>query len=159
LLFLVNKVCQFLHSPTTVHWGAVKRILIYMKHTTKPGIKIQKTDSTLVGAFSNADWVGSIDDRRSTGGFDVFLGANLISWSAKKQHTMPKSSIEVEYKVIADATAEIMWVHTHLRELNILTPKAARLWCYNIGAKYLSANPIFQGKSKHIEVDYHFVQK
>jgi hypothetical protein len=59
-----------------------------MKHTTKPGIKIQKTDSTLVGAFSNADWVGSIDDRRSTGGFDVFLGANLISWSAKKQHNV-----------------------------------------------------------------------
>jgi hypothetical protein len=76
-----------------------------------------------------------------------------------KSNTMSKSSIEAEYKAIADATAEIMWVHTHLRELNILTPKAARLWCYNIGAKYLSANPIFHGRSKHIEVDYHFVQK
>jgi hypothetical protein len=66
----VNKVCQYLHSHTTVHWGAVKRILRYVKHTTKLGIKIQKADFTLVGAFSDADWVGSIDDRRSTRGLE-----------------------------------------------------------------------------------------
>jgi hypothetical protein len=70
-----------------------------------------------------------------------------------------RSSTEAEYKAIADATAEVMWIQTLLKELNISVPKAARLWYDNIGAKYLSTNPVFHGKSKHIEVDYHFVRE
>jgi hypothetical protein len=155
----VNKVCQFLHAPTIVHWAAVKRILRYIKHSTKLGLKIRRSDSTLVSAFSDADWAGSVDDRRSTRGFAVFLGSNLISWSARKQSTVSRSSTEAEYKAIADATAEVMWIQTLLKELNIPVPKAARLWCDNIGAKYLSARPVFHGRSKHIEVDYHFVRE
>jgi hypothetical protein len=92
----------------TVHWAVVKRILRYVKQSSKLGLKIRKSDSTLVSAFSDADWAGSIDDRRSTGGFAVFLGSNLISWNARKQSTVSKSSTEAEYKAIADATAEIM---------------------------------------------------
>jgi hypothetical protein len=84
IAFPVNKVCQFLHTPTTVHWAVVKRILRYVKQSSKVGLKIRKSDSTLVSAFSDADWPVSIDDRRSTGGFAVFLGSNLISWSARK---------------------------------------------------------------------------
>jgi hypothetical protein len=158
IAFPVNIVCQFLHAPTTVHWTAVKRILRYIKLSTKLGIKIRRSDSTLVSAFPEEDWVGSIDDRRSTRGFAVFLGSNLISWSARK-HTVSKSSTKEEYKTIADATTEIMWIQTLLKELNIPSPKAAILWCDNIGAKYLSANPMSQGRSKHIEVDYHFVRE
>lgn len=123
------------------------------------GLKLHKTSSTLVSAFSDADWAGSGDDRRSTGGFAVFLGTNLVSWSARKQGTVSRSSTESEYKAIADATAEIMWIRTLLRELNISSPKAAKLWCDNIGAKYLSANPVFHARKKHIEVDYHFVRE
>jgi len=77
--FTVNKVCQFLHSPTTIHWSIVKRILRYIKGTIKLGIKFSKSKSMLVSAFSDTDWVSCVDDRRSTGGFDVFLGTNLIS--------------------------------------------------------------------------------
>jgi hypothetical protein len=88
--FAINKVCQFLHTPTTVHWGAVKRILRYLKGTSSLGLRIQKSLSTLVSAFSDADWAGNSDDRRSTGGFAVFLGSNLISWSARKQATMSR---------------------------------------------------------------------
>jgi histone deacetylase 1/2 len=84
LSFAVNKVCQFLHSPTTVHWEAVKRILRYVKGTIGLGIKIKRSNSTLVSAFSDADWAGCLDDRRSTGGFAVFIGCNLISWCARK---------------------------------------------------------------------------
>jgi hypothetical protein len=87
------------------------------------------------------------------------MGSNLISWNARKQDTVSQSSTEAEYKAIADATAEIMWVQTLLKELNISSPRPARLWCDNIGAKYLSANPAFHGRSKHIEVDYHFVRE
>jgi histone deacetylase 1/2 len=91
LSFPVNKVCQF-HAPTTEHWTTVKRILRYVKRTLGYGLKIQKSPSMTVSAFFDADWAGSIDDRRSTSGFCVFLGPNLISWSARKQGTVSRSS-------------------------------------------------------------------
>jgi hypothetical protein len=157
--FAVNKVCQFLHKPTTVHWSAVKRILRYLQHTIGMGLRIRKSLSTLVGAFSDADWAGCSDDRRSTGGFAVFLGSNLISWTARKQATVSRSSTEAEYKSLANATAEVMWVQTLLKELGVKGPKFARLWCDNLGATYLSANPVFHARTKHIEVDFHFVRE
>jgi hypothetical protein len=121
------------------------------------GLKLVKSESTLVSAFSDADWAGCPDDRRSTGGFAVFLGCNLISWSARKQATVSRPSTEAEYKALADATAEVMWIQTLLTELGVSHPKAASLWCDNLGATYLSANPVFHARTKHIEVDYHFV--
>jgi hypothetical protein len=111
----------------------------------------------LITGFSNADWADSLDDRRSTCGYAVFLGTNLVSWSARKQNTVSQSSIEAEYKVVANTTVEIMWIQTLLRELQIPCPSMTKLWCDNLGAKYLSANPVFHARTKHIEVDYHFI--
>jgi histone deacetylase 1/2 len=157
--FAVNKVCQFLHAPTDIHWMAVKRILRYVKQDTKIGLKITKCNSMLISGFSDSDWAGSIDDRRSTGGYAIFLGSNLISWCARKQATVSRSSTEAEYKAIANATAEIMWIQTLLKEIGIQVPATAKLWCDNLGAKYLSSNPVFHARTKHIEVDYHFVRE
>jgi hypothetical protein len=123
------------------------------------GLLIVCSSLMLVSGFSNADWAGYIDDRRSTGGFDIFLGSNLVSWSARKQSIVSRSSIEAEYKTIANVTAEIMWVQTLLNELGILQPHVASLWCDNLGATYLSANPVFHVRTKHIDVDYHFVRE
>lgn len=89
----------------------------------------------------------------------MFLGSNLISWSAQKQATVSQSSTEAEYKAIANATAEVIWIQTLLTELKIKHPPAARLWGDNIGATYLSQNPVFHARTKHIEVDYHFVRE
>jgi hypothetical protein len=157
--FSVNKVCQFLHAPTDVHWATVKRVLRYIKQDTKVGLQINKSASMLVSGFSDADWAGSLDDRRSTGGYAIFLGSNLVSWSARKQPTVSRSSTEAEYKAVANAAAEILWIQTLLIEIGVHSPPAARLWCDNMGAKYLSSNPVFHARTKHIEVDYHFVRE
>jgi histone deacetylase 1/2 len=159
LSYDVNKVCQYLHAPTTLHWTTAKRILRYVKHTVGLGITFMKSTSTLVSAFSDADWAGCVDDRRSTGGFAVYFGPNLISWSAKKQATVSRSSNDAEYKSVANATAEIIWIQSFLQELGVKISQTPCLWCDNMGATYLSANPVFHARAKHIEIDFHFVRE
>jgi histone deacetylase 1/2 len=129
-----------------------------LQGTISLGLRLSKSSSTIVSAFSDADWAGCPDDR-STGGFAVHVGSNLVSWNARKQATVSRSSIEAKYKSLANGTAEVMWVQTLLDELGVSQSKAAVLWCDNIGATYLSANPVFHARTKHIEVDYHFVRE
>lgn len=157
--FAVNKVCQYLSKPTDVHWEAVKRILRYIKGTIAIGLQICRSSSTLLSVFTDADWAGCADDRRSTGGFVVFLGSNLISWSARKQPTVSRSSTEAEYKALANGAAEVAWVQSVLRELGVHQSRPPILWCDNLGATYLTANPVFHARTKHIEVDFHFVRE
>lgn len=159
LAYTVNIVCQYLHSPTTAHWTAVKRILRYLKFSENTGLLIHKQSPLVVSAFSDADWAGCRDDRRSTNGFVVFLGSNVISWSARKQPTVSRSSTEAEYKAMANATAELIWVEQLLGELGVRLKVKPRLWCDNLGATYLSANPVFHARAKHIEIDFHFVRE
>ena len=90
--FAVNRVCQYLHAPTDVHWSAVKRILRYVSLTASFGLHLRPSSSGVLSAFSDADWAGCPDDRRSTGGYAMFLGHNLIAWSARKQATISRSS-------------------------------------------------------------------
>ncbi|WVZ64529.1 LOW QUALITY PROTEIN: hypothetical protein U9M48_014030 [Paspalum notatum var. saurae] len=94
LSFAVNKVCQYLHKPMTTHYSAMKRILRYVSGTVGYGLKVVKSESNLVSTFSDADWAGCSDNRCSMVG--VFLGSNLISWSARKQPTVSRSSTEAE---------------------------------------------------------------
>jgi histone deacetylase 1/2 len=148
-----------MQNPTDLHWIAAKRILRYVKGTLQGGLLINKSNSTLLSAFSDADWAGSVDDRRSTSGFVVFFGANPVSWSARKQATVSRSSTEAEYKALANATAEVIWFQSLLRELGISQNRPPVLWCDNLGATYLSAYPVFHARKKHVEVDFHFVRE
>ncbi|KAJ0726566.1 putative RNA-directed DNA polymerase [Helianthus annuus] len=167
LAFAVNKVCQFMQAPTTNHWSAVKRILRYLQGTINHGLLLRHDSGSLLHAytdaqltaFSDADWAGCPDDRRSTGGFAIYLGRNLVSWAARKQKTVSRSSTESEYKALADTVAELTWLETLLRELCFPVKIAPTLWCDNLGATYLSANPVFHARTKHVEVDFHFVRE
>lgn len=96
IAFAVNKVSQFMHAPRDTHWSAVKRILRFLKSTIDHGLLIKKCSSTLLFAYSYADWAGCPDDRKSTSGYCVFLGSNILSWSFKKQPAVSRSSTEAE---------------------------------------------------------------
>jgi hypothetical protein len=89
----------------------------------------------------------------------VFFGPNLISWSAKKQATVSRSSTEAEYKALANTTPEVLWVQSLLKELGVRARQRPCLWCDNLGATYLSAIPVFHARAKHIEIDFHFVRE
>ncbi|CAM8885812.1 unnamed protein product [Rhodiola kirilowii] len=157
--FAVNKVCQYLSNPTDIHWEAVKRILRYVKGTIDTGLKFRRSSLTRLSIFTDADWAGCTDDRRSTSGFAIFLGPNLISWSAKKQPTVSRSSTEAEYKALANGTAEAIWIQSVLKELGVEQKQPPILWCDNLGSTYLTANPVFHARTKHIEIDFHFVRE
>jgi len=158
ICFAVNRVCQYMHAPTDSYWAVVKRILRYLQGTASYGFHITWGTSFALHGFPNADWAGSIDDRKSTSGYLVFFGQTPISWKSGKQCTVAHSSTEAEYKALADGTAEVIWLQYLLTDLQVPFVSAPTIWCDNLGATYLSANPIFHARTKHVEVDYHFVR-
>jgi len=108
IYFVVNKVFQFMHVPTDSHWVAVKHILRYLKGTTSYCFHITRGSSFALHGFIDADWAGSIDDHKSTGGYLVFFGQTPISWKSGKQCTIARSSTDTAYIALADGTTEII---------------------------------------------------
>ncbi|XP_019154689.1 PREDICTED: uncharacterized protein LOC109151225 [Ipomoea nil] len=158
LSYAVNRLCQFMHTPTDEHWAMLKRVLHYVKGTITHGLRLSVSSSSDVHAYSDSDWAGCPMDRKSTSGYAVFLGSNLVSWVSRKQRTAARSSTEAEYKGLADVAAEVTWVMSLLGELGLQSRNPATLWCDNLGATYMCANPVFHARTKHVEIDYHFIR-
>ena len=110
-------VSQFLQSPCDGHWDAAIRILHYVKGTPGQGVLYENKGYAQIVGYSDADWAGSPTDRRSTLGYCLFIGGNLISWKCKKQDLIVRSSAEVEYRAMALETCELIWLKHLLQEL------------------------------------------
>ena len=145
-------------NPTDIHLIAAKRILRYVNRTLHRGVFFQPGPLSL-SAFSDSDWVGDPYDRHSITGYIVYLGYNPITWSAKKQDTISRSSTESEYRALATTAAELYWLRQVLRDLGVFLPVPPKLWCDNVSALAIASNPVFHARTKHIEVDYHFVRE
>ena len=119
IAYAVNRVCQFMHTPTTLHWQAVKRILRYLNGTLEHCLHFHPTKAVSLLAYSDAGWNSDKDDSRSQYGFAVFHGSNLISWTSRKQRVVARSSTEAEYRALAYTSAELLWINQLLRDLRV----------------------------------------
>ena len=140
------------------HWVAVKHILHYLKNAISHALLIQPTTDLKLHTFSDANWASDRDDRRSVSAYCVYLGNNLISWGCKQQQTVACSSTEAEYKAFSNAATEIQWIKSLLTDLCVPIAHSSILWCDNIEATYLTNNPLFHARTKHIEIDFHYVR-
>ena len=121
-----------MHDPRLPHFNHVKHILHYLKGTLDHGLHFNSSSSTSLTAYSDADWAGCPDTRQSTSGYCVFLGDNLISWSSKRQVTVSRSFAEAEYRAVAHAVAETVWLRQLLTELHRPIQQATIVYCDNV---------------------------
>ncbi|KAL7583473.1 uncharacterized mitochondrial protein AtMg00810-like [Lactuca sativa] len=157
ITYAVQKICLYMHDPREPHFNALKRILRYLQGTVSLGLQLYTSSSQLLVAYSDADWAGCPTSCRSTSGFCIFLGHNLVSWSSKRQTTVSHSSAEAEYRGVANVVAETAWIRNLLRELHHPPDKASIVYCDNVSAVYMTGNPVQHQRIKHIEIDIHFV--
>ncbi|WJZ87694.1 hypothetical protein VitviT2T_007058 [Vitis vinifera] len=156
--YVVNKLSQFIHRPTSEHWNAAKLLLRYLCGTLTHGLFLHKANTFSLHAFSYADWVVNKDDYTSTSAYIVYLGYHPISWSSKKQCTVVQSSIEAEYQLVSSITSEINWICSLLTKLGVTLPTPLVIYCDNVGATYLCSNLVFHSCMKYVAIDYHFIQ-
>jgi hypothetical protein len=156
--FSINQLCQFLHYLTMAHLRAAKKVLHYLKGTPDFGLLFTKGPMHL-HAYCDFDWAGDSSDCQSTGGYGISLGSNLISWQVKKQLVVSCSSTKAEYRSPAITTTELYWLEMLFQELHVPFLVPPQVWHDNMGVIALASNPIYHARTKHVEVDYHFIRE
>ncbi|OMO98638.1 hypothetical protein CCACVL1_04141 [Corchorus capsularis] len=153
IAYAVHIVSQFVSAPRSVHWSAMVRILRYLQGTLFQGLFFSSSSKLELCGFSDADWAGDANDRRSTTGFCIFLGDSLISWKSKKQNVVSRSSTEAEYRAMAQTSAEIVWLQRLLQDMGVHISKPVAMFCDNKSATQIAHNSVFHERTKHIEED------
>jgi hypothetical protein len=157
----VGQLSQFLNKPSSTHMHAAKRVLRYLQGTATLGITYRPPPLRLQG-YSDANWAGDMDTRRSTTGYIVMLNNGAIAWKSRRQPTVALSTMESEYMALTDATKELKWVRTLLAELGYSNGKSdnpTNLFSDNQGAIALAKNPVSHSRAKHIDIRHHFVRE
>ncbi|XP_028086237.1 uncharacterized protein LOC114287156 [Camellia sinensis] len=157
ITYVVGVVTQFMHAPRQPYFVAMCRILQYLKRAPGRGLFYRPSSSLSVTGFSDADWAGNQTDRRSTSGYCTFVGGNLVTWHSKKQTIVVRSSAVAEYRAMAHTASEILWVQSLLQDFGFSVPTPMTMSCDNQAAIFIANNPVFHERTKHIEVDCHFI--
>ncbi|KAK2968930.1 hypothetical protein RJ640_013461 [Escallonia rubra] len=159
IAFAVSLVSQFMHSPHEEHLEAVYRILRYLKSSPGKVLFFRKNEQRNLEAYTDADWAGSITDRKSTSGYCTFVWGNLVTWRSKKQSVVARSSAEAEYRAMAHGICEMMWLKQVLEELRRPVTMPMKLYCDNKAAINIANNPVQHDRTKHVEIDRHFIKE
>eukprot|EP00253_Pinus_taeda_P006707 PITA_06707 len=159
LSFVVGLVARFMQNPRESHWKAAKRILRYVRGTVQFGIHYSAKAAPLLVGFTDSDWAGDPDDRKSTAGYVFTLGSRPITWACKKQAATSLSSAEAEYRGAVEASKEALWLRQILSEFGFEQQHPTTLWCDNQSAIKLCKDPVQHQRSKHIELHMHFIRK
>ena len=157
--YCINRVCQFIQNPLESHQKLVKKILRYLGGTLDYSLHLRRSSQLNLVGLCDADWATDPDDRSSTSSYCVFLGANLVSWYSKKQHTISHLSTEAKYRSLANIVAELTQITSLLDEVRVSITKRPIVWCNNLSTLQLVANPVLHDRTKHVELDLYFVRE
>ena len=157
--YAVSVVSRYMHDPKSEHLNVVYRILRYLKSNSGKGLMFKSHGHLNVESYCDADWASYLDDRRSTSGYCVFVGGNLVSWRSKKQSLVSRSTTEAEYRAMSLVVSEMLWVRNLLSELNVLRNVPLRVWCDNKSAISIANNPVQHDRMKHVEIDRFFIKE
>ncbi|XP_044455587.1 uncharacterized mitochondrial protein AtMg00810-like [Triticum aestivum] len=159
ITYAVSVVSRYMHDPRSGHLDAVYRIMRYLKGSPGMGLWFKSNGHLNVDGYSDADWASCLDDRRSTSGYCVFVGGNLVSWRSKKQPVVSKSTAEAEYRAMSQGLSEMLWVRGLLLELKVLRQDPLNVWCDNKSAISIAKNPVQHDRTKHVEIDRFFIKE
>ncbi|XP_015163234.1 uncharacterized mitochondrial protein AtMg00810-like [Solanum tuberosum] len=155
----VQQVSQFMQATRHLHLVAVRRIIRYFVGTSIRVLFFPSGSPIHLNAFSDFDWAGCPDSRRSISGWYMFLGESLISWKSKKQDRVSKSSTEAEYRSMSTICFEVVWLRGVLAKIGFPQSHATPLHVDNTSAIQIATNPVFHERTKHIEVDCHYIRE
>ncbi|BBH02498.1 ABC-2 type transporter family protein [Prunus dulcis] len=159
IAYAVSVVSQFIHSLSEDHMNAVIRILRYLKSALGKGLMFSKHGHLNIDGYTYVDWAGSITDRKSTSGYFIFMGANLVTWRSKKQKVVALSSAEAEFRGMTKGICELIWLKTLLTKLGYRPTSVMNLFCDNKAAIVIAHNPVQDDRTKHVEVDRHYIKQ
>ena len=152
LVYSVSLISRYMANPTEIHLQAAKRILRYLKGTFDYGIMYQKGGSTKLVAYTNSDYAGDVDDRKSTSGYMFLLSSGAVSWASKKQPIVTLSTTEAEFVAAAACASQVVWMRRVLEQIGQAQKENTIVMCDNSSTIKLSKNPVMHGRSKHIDV-------